>query len=78
MLSEGRRPRRQPYVAVGDRDATVATATELGAATLFEPMDVPNAGRDRCSAAPVAAERAPASWLRSARLPFRPTGRWTR
>jgi len=34
-----------PYVAVENPDATVAKATELGAAALFEPMDVPKVGR---------------------------------
>ena len=38
-------PHWQPYVAVEDVDATVAKAGELGAATLAEPMDVPEVGR---------------------------------
>jgi predicted enzyme related to lactoylglutathione lyase len=38
-------PHWQPYVAVDDPDATTAKATELGAAALMEPMDVPNVGR---------------------------------
>ena len=38
-------PHWQPYVAVEDVDATAAKADELGAATLVEPMDVPNVGR---------------------------------
>ena len=38
-------PHWQPYVAVEDVDATAAKAAELGAATLVEPMDVPNVGR---------------------------------
>jgi uncharacterized protein len=38
-------PRWQPYVAVDDPDATTAKATELAAAALLEPMDVPKVGR---------------------------------
>ncbi len=38
-------PHWQPYVYVGDVDATVAKATELGGSTLMEPMDVPEVGR---------------------------------
>jgi predicted enzyme related to lactoylglutathione lyase len=38
-------PHWQPYMAVEDPDATAAKATELGGATLAEPMDVPNVGR---------------------------------
>jgi uncharacterized protein len=38
-------PHWQPYVAVDDPDATTAKATELGGATLLEPMDVPKVGR---------------------------------
>jgi uncharacterized protein len=38
-------PHWQPYVAVADPDATTAKAKELGAATLMEPMDVPDVGR---------------------------------
>lgn len=37
--------RWQPYVAVEDADRTAATATELGASVLVEPMDVPEVGR---------------------------------
>lgn len=37
--------RWQPYVAVEDADRTTATATELGASVLVEPMDVPEVGR---------------------------------
>ena len=39
------KPHWQPYVAVGDPDATVAKANELGGSPLMEPMDVPNVGR---------------------------------
>jgi uncharacterized protein len=35
----------QPYVAVEDVDATVAKASELGAAALMEAMDIPAVGR---------------------------------
>jgi uncharacterized protein len=38
-------PHWQPYVAVGDPDATTAKAKELGASALMEPMDVPKVGR---------------------------------
>jgi uncharacterized protein len=38
-------PHWQPYVAVGDPDATCAKAKELGASALVEPMDVPTVGR---------------------------------
>ena len=38
-------PHWQPYVAVDDPDRTTATATELGASALMEPMDVPKVGR---------------------------------
>jgi uncharacterized protein len=38
-------PRWQPYVAVGDPDATTAKAVELGGSALAEPMDVPKVGR---------------------------------
>jgi predicted enzyme related to lactoylglutathione lyase len=38
-------PHWQPYVAVDDPGATTATATELGASVLAEPMDVPKVGR---------------------------------
>ncbi|MEN3343060.1 MAG: uncharacterized protein V7644_2464 [Actinomycetota bacterium] len=38
-------PHWQPYVAVGDPDATTAKAKELGGAVLAEPMDVPKVGR---------------------------------
>ena len=38
-------PHWQPYVAVGDPDATVARATELGGSAIMEPMDVPKVGR---------------------------------
>src|SRR5262249_20230470 len=34
-------PHWQPYVAVGDPDATTAKAKELGGSALMEPMDVP-------------------------------------
>src|SRR5436190_3668765 len=38
-------PHWQPYVAVGDPDATTAKAKELGGSVLAEPMDVPKVGR---------------------------------
>jgi predicted enzyme related to lactoylglutathione lyase len=38
-------PHWQPYVAVGDPDATTAKAKELGGSALAEPMDVPKVGR---------------------------------
>ena len=38
-------PHWQPYVAVGDTDATTAKAKELGGSALMEPMDVPTIGR---------------------------------
>jgi uncharacterized protein len=38
-------PQWQPYVAVGDPDATTAKAQGLGGSTLVEPMDVPEVGR---------------------------------
>jgi predicted enzyme related to lactoylglutathione lyase len=38
-------PHWQPYVFVGDPDAVVAKAAELGGSTLAEPMDVPEVGR---------------------------------
>src|SRR4051794_29492101 len=38
-------PPWQPYVAVGDPDATTAEAKELGGSVLAEPMDVPKVGR---------------------------------
>jgi predicted enzyme related to lactoylglutathione lyase len=38
-------PHWQPYVAVGDPDATTAKAKDLGGAVLAEPMDVPKVGR---------------------------------
>jgi len=34
-----------PYVGVEDTDATVASARELGATIVVEPMDIPNIGR---------------------------------
>jgi len=42
---EGMPPFWGVYFAVGDTDATVATAKELGATVLAEPMDLPDVGR---------------------------------
>ena len=38
-------PHWQPYVAVGDPDATTSKAVELGGSVPAEPMDVPKVGR---------------------------------
>jgi predicted enzyme related to lactoylglutathione lyase len=38
-------PRWQPYVAVGDPDATASRATGLGGSVIAQPMDVPEVGR---------------------------------